>query len=737
MRRLIVGFALLVAPLAFAHYYIIRPYTDPAPVVGAPALGSPTSTAPVLGAPTTSVQWACVTSTGTVTGALQATQASAETACGAAVAADGVTRFLEERSTVTRTSTVTTTTPTTTTTRTKRFELRGGTTIRVSDANAQFIVVSGGGGSAGEEDGGELDPLTSINTLEMVYPLPVGVSGTGLDAQHQLFVAYPGIEKVEPIIAYGGMPPYNCSGSNLPSGAVVEDYTAESGQTLCRFRWPNPQTDAADVEVCISDVHAAEDCSTFSIDVTTTPFRFTDCDDGNDAWDGTAPAFVSGTTGPWASLQAVEEDSRINQIMYFRGGSCTYTHDGIILAFSADSGLTGGGTGTLSGTHSSTTADLGTNAPIVDVAGRVIYFTDHREPREITSYNTGTGVATFSPALSQTLVNGNTWRVGTLASGSVPQNPVVNIDGEGNGGLGTAVQWLGYPGESPTIDLRQDTRGAAAPYIKMGESESVVVKNITITDAFSKSFEVAEDDDFGALMCFNTFTDGGEGATDGLNSAFIMFTSYGGSEPGTSYAPVVCDNAFGTAGVPALKLYSSRKAVIVGNHFELNAGVAAKASSPDFDIKLNWFDEVDEAIGGNFNSIGGTQSGGEFRFNCVMAGASGDAAHYVAGYTNPVEAVQSYRNTYLGRINVEDLRSTDGVRSFERDVILNSDSAESPWPYFFDVADIIDSGQLTRTDNLTGADDDTIVDQATCLLKGASRSSYGPGTSTRRGHEIG
>lgn len=139
MRRWLVGIALLVAPLAWAHYYIIKPYIDPTPIVGAPVLGAPVSSAPVLGAPTTTVQWGCVNAAGVLSGALQATQASAETVCGAAVSADGVTRFLEEQSTVTRTSAVTTTTPTTTTTRTKRFEIRGGTTLRVSDANATFL----------------------------------------------------------------------------------------------------------------------------------------------------------------------------------------------------------------------------------------------------------------------------------------------------------------------------------------------------------------------------------------------------------------------------------------------------------------------------------------------------------------------------------------------------------------------------------------------------------------------
>ena len=65
--------------------------------------------------------------------------------------------------------------------------------------------------------------------------------------------------------------------------------------------------------------------------------------------------------------------------------------------------------GTLSGTHSSTTADLGTNAPSVDIKGQTLVFPEHNVSRVIDSYNTGTGVATFSPSTAVTLVNGNNW----------------------------------------------------------------------------------------------------------------------------------------------------------------------------------------------------------------------------------------------------------------------------------------------------------------------------------------
>lgn len=131
---------LLVVPLAFAHYYIARPVTNPVSVVGTATLGTAT----------TNTQWFCVNAAGSVSGGPWTTQALAEVPCGTAVAADGVTRYLEER--------VTTSRPTTQTTSTRRVELVGGTSLRVSDTHAGIItqsgprlyVSTGGGGGGGD-----------------------------------------------------------------------------------------------------------------------------------------------------------------------------------------------------------------------------------------------------------------------------------------------------------------------------------------------------------------------------------------------------------------------------------------------------------------------------------------------------------------------------------------------------------------------------------------------------------
>jgi hypothetical protein len=63
--------------------------------------------------------------------------------------------------------------------------------------------------------------------------------------------------------------------------------------------------------------------------------------------------------------------------------------------------------GTLSGTHTSLTADLGTNAPANDVSGMTLIIPTHNFSRVIDSYNTSTGVATWLDATAVTLANAN------------------------------------------------------------------------------------------------------------------------------------------------------------------------------------------------------------------------------------------------------------------------------------------------------------------------------------------
>lgn len=78
--------------------------------------------------------------------------------------------------------------------------------------------------------------------------------------------------------------------------------------------------------------------------------------------------------------------------------------------------------GTLSGTHSSTTADLGTAAPSGDVSNYVLYIPSRTFIKIIDSYDTGTGVATFE-ATAATLTDGDPWYLFATPTASAA-NPI-------------------------------------------------------------------------------------------------------------------------------------------------------------------------------------------------------------------------------------------------------------------------------------------------------------------------
>jgi hypothetical protein len=65
--------------------------------------------------------------------------------------------------------------------------------------------------------------------------------------------------------------------------------------------------------------------------------------------------------------------------------------------------------GTLSGTHSTSTADLGANAPSLSMVGKWLRIPARDVSAYISAYNTGTGVATFSPATAASLTDGDQW----------------------------------------------------------------------------------------------------------------------------------------------------------------------------------------------------------------------------------------------------------------------------------------------------------------------------------------
>lgn len=98
--------------------------------------------------------------------------------------------------------------------------------------------------------------------------------------------------------------------------------------------------------------------------------------------------------------------------------------------------------GTLSGTHSETTADLGVNAPSFDIAGiSSLLIVDKGFIRVVDSYDTGTRVATFE-STTVSLADGDQWILFAVPQAST-SNPIpanvklvndVTIIGDGSAG---------------------------------------------------------------------------------------------------------------------------------------------------------------------------------------------------------------------------------------------------------------------------------------------------------------
>jgi hypothetical protein len=172
-----------------------------------------------------------------------------------------------------------------------------------------------------------------------------------------------------------------------------------------------------------------------------------------DAWLGTAAATPTvagvpevdvthwiGTAAATPTTAGVPEVD----VTFWNGSAVTLEYLGIDAA------------GTLSGTHSSTTADLGGNAPATDtLVGHTLHFPAHNLSVLITAYNESTGVATFDDitATGITLANSDVWVLFATAASSASTPPtaaaiadaVWDEDATGHQTQGTFGQAIGDP----------------------------------------------------------------------------------------------------------------------------------------------------------------------------------------------------------------------------------------------------------------------------------------------------
>jgi len=155
--------------------------------------------------------------------------------------------------------------------------------------------------------------------LTVIYPLPSGIAGTGVDPTNRCLFAYTGLDYDIQVAAVGGVYPYLYELSNEPAGMTVDAFTGV-------ITWTNPQTTATDVTVRVTDTKGSQSTATWSISVGTSGWYFVDAVNGN-AHSTNGGSGTGTLANPWLTLDDVYDGSSAGSRVYFRTG--TYTPLGL------------------------------------------------------------------------------------------------------------------------------------------------------------------------------------------------------------------------------------------------------------------------------------------------------------------------------------------------------------------------------------------------------------------------
>ena len=147
--------------------------------------------------------------------------------------------------------------------------------------------------------------------LEITNIKAAGTGNPAIPSANRIFKAYPGIEYNIRVAVLGGLYPFTYSLSNAPYGMTINKKTGE-------ISWPNPQSNANNITVSVTDSENTTVQATWSITVTTSGFKFVD-DVGTNG---------TGTlASPYNSIANMFAGASRHDIIYFRGG--TYQYNGV------------------------------------------------------------------------------------------------------------------------------------------------------------------------------------------------------------------------------------------------------------------------------------------------------------------------------------------------------------------------------------------------------------------------
>jgi hypothetical protein len=291
-------------------------------------------------------------------------------------------------------------------------------------------------------------------------------------------------------------------------------------------------------------------------------------------------------------------------------------------------------------------------------------------------------------------------------------------------------KWIAYPGQTPVIDFGYRAGGDPGVIIRPN-SNNVYIDGFETRATRIIGFQV-HTGSYGVFRRLRMHElNQARANLDGSNASFIMTmsaysdsTAGGNSSSWGQYMAIQNCEFYDAPLDVMLKTYSQWKMVIEDNQFrDALLATELKADMPQFTYRNNRHSNISRiAIGGNMHSI---TTSGEINFNLVNA-PSGEWALDVNS-DGQAKRVDSYRNTFIGRVRVRNADSADGPFRVYDNVIINSDSGASR----VTLESISDASRVIVTNNLSGSPSNGIVDAT-----GALTASYAQYIGTR-GYELG
>ena len=365
----------------------------------------------------------------------------------------------------------------------------------------------------------------------------------------------------------------------------------------------------------------------------------------------------------------------------------------------------------------------------IDVGEAGFRFVDAENGSDQNDGTLGSPWQTVAAVLGSTAGEVVYFREGTYATAGLP------VDGDDTwarvevNAQETSVQWIAYPGESPTIDNGYQSAAVTGQFFRFSgdDVQPVYVDGFEVINGYDKGFQLGSWTDYTTFRRLDIH--GIAQVIDGSNSAGIMtLSSYEDAGLYGAYQ----DNDFHDNAPGGIKQYSQEKLLWEDNLFrDSGGGPDLKADVRRFEVRNCTFqNEITATCGlfGNMNygiedTENGSDASGEIRYNLMLC--SGGTAQEV-NQDSMAERIDLYRNTFIGDVFVRAADDEDGPFNFSRNVIVNEATGTDHISFYESTSEDV----VTYFENLSGSAAEGLVDESG-LLTGASSVYRGS-----RGHEI-